>query len=140
MRNKTTAILLCFFLGGIGGHKFYLGQTGMGIAYLLFSWTFIPAFIAFIEFIMLLLMGEDEFNRKFNFTAMMGGGNQIAQSVVVNIPGAAVSGATAPVVDPSAQLAKLHELHVAGALSAEEFAAEKSKVLGTQAAAPQLTP
>jgi TM2 domain-containing membrane protein YozV len=48
-KNPTTAIILALFLGGLGIHKFYLGQTGLGIVYLLFFWTFIPAFIAFIE-------------------------------------------------------------------------------------------
>lgn len=32
--NKTTALLLCIFLGGLGAHKFYEGKTGMGILYL----------------------------------------------------------------------------------------------------------
>lgn len=32
--NKTTALLLCIFLGGFGAHKFYEGKTGMGILYL----------------------------------------------------------------------------------------------------------
>ena len=31
MRKKTTAILLCVFLGGVGGHRFYLGYTLFGI-------------------------------------------------------------------------------------------------------------
>ena len=34
MKHKTTALLLCIFLGGIGAHRFYLGQIGMGILYL----------------------------------------------------------------------------------------------------------
>lgn len=33
-RNKWVAVLLCFFLGGLGAHKFYEGKTGMGILYL----------------------------------------------------------------------------------------------------------
>ena len=34
---KTTGIanLLWFFTGIFGGHKFYLGQSGLGVAYLL---------------------------------------------------------------------------------------------------------
>ncbi|MHA1551728.1 MAG: NINE protein [Candidatus Heimdallarchaeaceae archaeon] len=47
--SRTVALLLCIFMGGIGVHKFYVGKVGTGIAYLLFSWTGIPAFIAFIE-------------------------------------------------------------------------------------------
>ncbi|MBR6786022.1 MAG: TM2 domain-containing protein [Clostridia bacterium] len=33
-RNKWVALLLCFFLGFLGAHKFYEGKTGMGIIYL----------------------------------------------------------------------------------------------------------
>ena len=64
-KSRVIAALLAFFLGGFGVHKFYLGQVGMGIVYLLFCWTFIPAIIAFIEFIILLLMSDIEFNRKY---------------------------------------------------------------------------
>ncbi|WP_317312239.1 TM2 domain-containing protein [Clostridium thermobutyricum] len=31
-KSKTTALLLCFFLGGVGAHRFYLGKTGSAIA------------------------------------------------------------------------------------------------------------
>ena len=48
-KDPTTAVLLALFLGGLGAHKFYLGQTGAGIVYLLFCWTSIPALIALIE-------------------------------------------------------------------------------------------
>jgi TM2 domain-containing membrane protein YozV len=48
-KDKTTALLLCIFLGGVGAHRFYLGDSGKGILYLLFFWTFIPSIIALIE-------------------------------------------------------------------------------------------
>ena len=48
-KSHGTALLLTLFCGGIGGHRFYLGQVGSGILYLCFFWTFIPACIAFIE-------------------------------------------------------------------------------------------
>ncbi len=34
-KNKTTALLLCIFLGGLGIHRFYVGKIGTGILYLL---------------------------------------------------------------------------------------------------------
>lgn len=64
-KNRMTAILLAFFLGGFGIHKFYLGQAGKGIMYLLFCWTFIPAILAFIEVILLIVMSDSEFIRKY---------------------------------------------------------------------------
>jgi hypothetical protein len=64
-RNRFIAALLAFFLGSIGAHKFYLGQIGWGIAYFLFCWTFIPTIVSMVEFIMLLVMNDTEFNRRF---------------------------------------------------------------------------
>ena len=48
-KNPTTAVVLALLLGGLGAHRFYLNQVGLGIFYLVFSWTFIPAIVAFIE-------------------------------------------------------------------------------------------
>ena len=33
-KNKTTALLLCIFLGGLGVHRFYVGKAGTGVLYL----------------------------------------------------------------------------------------------------------
>jgi TM2 domain-containing membrane protein YozV len=66
MKSKTTAALLAFFLGGIGVHRFYLNQVGLGFLYLVFCWTLIPACIAFIDFIVFLVRSENDFNLKYN--------------------------------------------------------------------------
>ncbi|MGC3998751.1 MAG: NINE protein [Anaeromyxobacter sp.] len=71
-RSKVVAALLAFFLGGFGAHKFYLGRWGWGIVYMLFFWTMIPGIVAFIEFILLLVMSEEEFQRKYPGAANTG--------------------------------------------------------------------
>lgn len=64
-KNKIVAFVLAWFLGGFGIHKFYLGQVGLGILYLLFFWTFIPAFVAFIEGIIYLTTDDQAFAAKY---------------------------------------------------------------------------
>ena len=64
-KSRVVAAILAFFLGGFGGHKFYLGKIGVGFIYLLFFWTFIPALIALIEGIVYLTMSDDDFARKY---------------------------------------------------------------------------
>jgi len=64
-KSRAAAILLALFLGGVGAHKFYLGSAGMGLLYLLFFWTFIPAIIAFVEMIFYILMTDEDFHEKY---------------------------------------------------------------------------
>ena len=64
-KSKLAAALFALFLGGLGIHKFYLGQVWQGVLYLLFCWTFVPAVIGFIEGIVLLVMTEQNFNAKY---------------------------------------------------------------------------
>lgn len=64
-KSRIAAALLAFFLGGLGAHKFYLGKVGQGILYLLFCWTFIPAIISFVEFIIYLCESDEAFAKKY---------------------------------------------------------------------------
>ena len=66
-RTKGMAALRAFFLGGLGAHKFYLGQPAWGVLYLFFCWTFIPVFIAFLEVFVFLSHSEKDFDRKYNY-------------------------------------------------------------------------
>jgi TM2 domain-containing membrane protein YozV len=64
-KSRVVAAMLAFFLGWIGVHKFYLGQIGWGIIYVLLSWTFIPFFVSLIEGVLYLLSTERAFALKY---------------------------------------------------------------------------
>ena len=55
MKLKLTAILLCFFLGSLGIHRFYLGYTRIGVIQLL---TFGGFFIWVIVDLIRLIIGS----------------------------------------------------------------------------------
>lgn len=65
-KDKVVAGLLALFLGGLGIHKFYLGQAGWGILYLLFFWTCIPMLVAGIEGIIYLVQSDQSFDYQYN--------------------------------------------------------------------------
>lgn len=65
-KSRTTAAVLALLLGGLGVHKFYLGQPLWGLTYLLLCWTFVPALIGFLEGILLLLMSDATFQAKYS--------------------------------------------------------------------------
>lgn len=64
-KDRTTAAILALFLGGIGAHHFYLGNTLRGVLYLLFVWTLIPLIVALIEGVIYLTKSDEEFQRKY---------------------------------------------------------------------------
>lgn len=64
IKSKIVAGVLAILLGGIGIHKFYLGQTNLGIIYLLFCWTGIPALLGLIEGIIYLCSNDHNFQVK----------------------------------------------------------------------------
>jgi TM2 domain-containing membrane protein YozV len=65
-KSKTVAALLALLVGGLGVHHFYLNNPVLGIFYLVFCFTLIPAIIAFIEAIVFLTMSDEAFDAKYN--------------------------------------------------------------------------
>lgn len=66
LKDKNLAVILAFFLGGLGIHRFYLGQTLLGVIYLVFCWTFIPLCLSIIDFFAFIFMSQNKFNSKYN--------------------------------------------------------------------------
>ena len=64
-KSKTAAGVLAIFLGGLGIHRFYLGQW-WGIIYLLLFWTWIPGLIALTEGIVFLATNNEKWDKKYN--------------------------------------------------------------------------
>ena len=61
--DKFGYVLLAFFLGSFGLHKFFAGKVGLGCLYLLFCWTYIPTFISIIEAIIACTQKPDIYGR-----------------------------------------------------------------------------
>ncbi|MFT0546616.1 TM2 domain-containing protein [Allopusillimonas ginsengisoli] len=61
--QRKVAIVLAFFLGWLGAHRFYLGQIGWGILYLIIFWLFTPlaVVLGLIDALRYLLMADDAF-------------------------------------------------------------------------------
>ena len=77
MKNKYTAAVFALFFGWTGAHRFYLGQSGMGVLYaasfligwfipFLFILRFIPVIVGLIDAAAFLFMNEDQFDRRYN--------------------------------------------------------------------------
>jgi TM2 domain-containing membrane protein YozV len=80
-KSRIAAALLAFFFGGVGAHRFYLGQWGLGLLHVAFVWTMIPAIVALVDFIRLIAMPDERFARIHG--QREGGGALVAAGVVV---------------------------------------------------------
>lgn len=66
IKSQSVATVLAAFVGGLGIHRFYLRSPVTGIFYILFCWTGIPSFIAFIETFVFAFMSQQGWARKYN--------------------------------------------------------------------------
>jgi len=64
-KSRPIAILLALLLGGFGIHRFYVGPISWGVAYLVFFWTGIPQFLAWLEAIYWLTRSDAEWAMKY---------------------------------------------------------------------------
>jgi TM2 domain-containing membrane protein YozV len=65
VKSRPLAIVLALLIGGFGIHRFYLGPVAWGVAYLVFFWTGIPAFLAWLEALYFLTRSNEEWAAKY---------------------------------------------------------------------------
>ena len=69
VKSRKVAALLAIFLGYIGIQRFYLRQYLLGVLFILFSWTYIPAIVGLIEGVVLLLSNDEKFESNYKCIA-----------------------------------------------------------------------
>ena len=103
-KSKAVAGLLALLLGGLGVHRFYLGQW-WGVVYLLLCWTGLPALVAIIEGIVFLCSNQQAWDARHNDGRPSS--NNVAAvviaAVIAVIVGIAVIGILAAVSIPAYQ-------------------------------------
>jgi TM2 domain-containing membrane protein YozV/Tfp pilus assembly protein PilE len=137
--SKALLLLLTFFFGGIGAHKFYLGKYWQGALYLIFFWTFIPSLVALVEFFIYLFTSTERLNEKYSAH-----GSAVLILVPVAVFGFAVIGILAAVAIPAYQDYTVRA-RTAGAIASvtlwrmavEEHYIEKRKLPESAAELPQ---
>ncbi len=65
IKDKVICGLLAIFLGTFGAHRFYRGQTALGLVYAGFFWSSIPTFVGIIEGIRYLVMPVTDYYRGY---------------------------------------------------------------------------
>ncbi|MFZ9895087.1 MAG: TM2 domain-containing protein [Burkholderiaceae bacterium] len=121
-KSPGTALALCFFLGGLGVHEFYLGKVGWGIIFALFCWTFIPALIALIQ-----CFGISGRVDRMN--------NENARRILLNLTAPQQMGQLEVIAAPDfdlmrSEIGKLDEMLAAGTITTSEYQALRKKALG----------
>jgi TM2 domain-containing membrane protein YozV/Tfp pilus assembly major pilin PilA len=87
-KSKTAAGVLAILIGGLGVHRFYLGQW-WGIFYLLLFWTWIPGIISIVEGIVFLFRNDEKWDAQYN-EGIPGKGEGSVGVIVAAVVGAIV--------------------------------------------------
>ena len=66
IKSQTTAGLWCFFAGGFGAHRFYLGRVVSAVCYLVFFWTGIPSVLSLIDMLVIAFTSPQRWAEQYN--------------------------------------------------------------------------
>lgn len=69
--TRRRAMLWCALLGGVGAHRFYLGQKGFGLLYLCFCWTFVPLIASWIDLAIMAAQDDEDFAEEQRETPLL---------------------------------------------------------------------
>jgi TM2 domain-containing membrane protein YozV len=94
-KDEVVGVLFALLLGSFGIHHFYLRRDGLGVLYLIFFWTGVPAFLGFVE--CFFMPGRV---REYNAAQAYYISSQILGAP--SIPGTAVSGSWTTPASPAA--------------------------------------
>lgn len=127
-KRRVLAGSLALMLGGLGIHRFYLGQL-WGLFYLLFCWTLVPALIAIIEGVVILLTDQERWDEKYNGGVPSGSGGfglALLLAVLLAFPVMAMVGILAAIAIPAYQQyvlrASVHDAFLATRVLQDELA------------------
>lgn len=121
-KSSGLAYVLWFFLGGLGGHRFYLGRTGSAVAMLLmsiFGWMTVWFLVGFF---LLIPLGIWLLVDLFLIPGMIEQHNNALMARLNAAPSSRTSSAD--------DLAKFAGLRDIGAISDDEYEVQKRRLLG----------
>lgn len=124
-KSTGTAFLFWFFTGGVGGHRFYLGRTGSAVAQLLLALVGWPLVLAAgVGLVLVLPLVIWVLIDAFRLGEMVEAHNT-ALMARLNL-----AAAPSTVVSPVDELGKFAALRDSGAITEEEYAAQKARLIG----------
>lgn len=112
MKSKSTAGWLALFLGGLGIHRFYLGQIGLGFIYVVLVFTGASLLISIVDAIIFFTMDQKVFDNKYNRPKYYYRTAKRGKSV-----------------SSVAEIEKLYDLKERGIISEEDFENKKNQLL-----------
>lgn len=126
VKDKTTALLLSIFLGGLGIDRFYLGYTGLGILKLLTAGGF---GVWWLVDIILIACGSLKEAPKVLLNTVVMNTMPASQNINVNVASGGDVKTTETPASVADELAKYKALLDSGAITQEEFDQKKAELL-----------